>query len=120
MFGAGRETTMTAVVPDARTGRVSDAAPSGTTPLFTRHMRGAIEAERDRRLQERREGHRTFRYSSRAGTGQDTALPRPLAPASGNGPIVTQASPEVDRWIDEGGSYDAETVGRLRATRTRR
>jgi len=33
---------------------------------------------------------------------------------------VRQASPEVDRWTDEGGSYDAETVGRLRATTTRR
>ncbi len=95
-------------------------APSGATPLFTRHMRGTIEAERDGRRQGRGDANTTFRYSSGAGTGHDRTLPRPLAAANGNGRLVTQASPEVDRWTDEGGSYDAETVGRLRATRTRR
>ena len=94
-------------------------APSGATPLFTRHMRGAIEAARDRRRQGRRDANKTFRYSS-AGTGHDTTLPRSFAAANGYRRLVTQASPEVDRWTDEGGSYDAETVGRLRATTTRR
>jgi len=83
-------------------------------------MRGAIEAERDRRRQGRLDGHQTFRYSSGAAASHTTTLPRPLAAASDNGRVVTQASPEVDRWTDEGGSYDAETVGLLRATRTRR
>lgn len=95
-------------------------APSGATPLFTRHMRGAIEAARDRRLQGRRDANTTFRYSSGAGIAHDTTLPRSLAAANGYRRLVTQASPEVDRWTDEGGSYDAETVGRLRATTTRR
>jgi hypothetical protein len=34
--------------------------------------------------------------------------------------VVTQASPDVDRWTDEGGSFDAEAVASLRRTPTRR
>jgi hypothetical protein len=111
------EEIMTAVIPETGGGRaVCAPTPTGMTPLFTRHMCGVIEVERDRRRRRRRrDGDSTFRYQSRAGTRRR----RPLAAVNGNGRVVLQASADIDRWTDEGGSYDAETVARLRATATR-
>src|SRR5690348_6949865 len=101
---------MSAVIRDVPSKR-APATSTGMTPLFTRHMRGVIEAERDGRWR-RRDGHSTVRYESRAGTSRR----RPPGAANGNGVTVTQANPDIERWTDEGGSYDAETVTRLRAT----
>jgi hypothetical protein len=111
---------MIAVIADISPRRVlSSASPNGVTPLFTRHMRGAIEAERDARRPSRRDGHSTFRYRSSGGGDEDAAR---LAAVNGNARLVTQASADADRWIDDGGSYDAEAVAlrRVIATRTRR
>jgi hypothetical protein len=75
-----------AVPPAQSTPR--DAPP---VPLYTRHMVGAIEAARDRRRQER-----------------TRAVPRYV---SGRTPLrVVPASPEVDRWDDEGGTLPSDTI----------
>jgi hypothetical protein len=60
-------------------------------PLYTRHMLGAIEAARDRRLQERNRA--VPRYTS-----ADPLL-RPVP-----------AGPELDRRDDEGGSLPSDTI----------
>ena len=119
-----------AVPADVITARTGADSRRARTPLFTRHMRGAIEAERDDRRQRRRDAHGPVRYRSRAATshgpdrrrsraatGDGLVHPRPLEAANGNGRAVTQARPDLDRWTDEGGSYDRETVAERRAPR---
>jgi hypothetical protein len=59
-------------------------------PLYTRHTLGAIEAARDRRLQERNRA--VLRYTSA----------RPLL-------RVVPAGPELARWDDEGGRLPSDT-----------
>jgi hypothetical protein len=75
------------------------------TPLFTRHMRGAIEAERDRRRQHRARGA--------------TAQPRTARERTASA-AATQAHLEMERWIDEGGLVPFEAAALLRATTSRR
>jgi hypothetical protein len=75
------------------------------TPLFTRHMPGAIEGARDQRDQ-----HRAAGAQSRGGRVLRAAMPRPDA---------MQARADTDRWADEGGSTDPEAVTRLRTTARR-
>jgi hypothetical protein len=100
----------------ARPGSRGQASPDGGTPLFTRHMPGAIEAVRDARRRRRADGRVAFRYRSPAGSIRDSADAALLAVAHGSRRVVTQASTDVDRWTDEGGSFDAEVVASLRAT----
>jgi hypothetical protein len=76
------------------------------TSLFTRHMLGAIEAERDQRRQRR----------GRSGTGRTErrqpaarAVHRRLTAAAAGSTTASAASvrmhrPELDRWTDDGGS----------------
>lgn len=79
----------------------------GPTPLFTRHMRGAIEAGRDRRNQRHLAG-------PRRGAA-------PVAPARApNGRVAATIAARVRRsaddradtlrWVDEGGSHAREAA----------
>ena len=76
-------------------------ARAESTPLFTRHMLGAIEAERDQRLQHR--GHRMTLVP---------IMPRPHPRLDAAAAALTEGaaartrieSPDLDRWADEGGS----------------
>jgi hypothetical protein len=62
-----------------------------TVPLYTRHTRGTIEADRDRRRHSRdRDGHR---YSPAA------AVVRQIAPP---------ANAALDRWANEGGHFEPD------------
>jgi hypothetical protein len=72
------------------------------TPLWTRHTRGAIEGDRDRRIERR----------TRAPVVYRSAL---------NGPAsVAQADFARERWVDDGGSFDREAAAALRASTGRR
>jgi hypothetical protein len=88
---------------------------SGPTPLFTRHTRGTIEAERDRRRQRRAHG-----AIAHPGTTRERATSAPLGriatAGSGNAHAVAQARLDLDRWVDEGGLVPFEAAARLRAT----
>jgi hypothetical protein len=75
------------------------------TPLFTRHTRGAIEAERDRRRQRRARGATAHPGTARERTASAAA---------------TQAHLDMERWIDEGGLVPFEAAALLRATTSRR
>jgi hypothetical protein len=75
------------------------------TPLFTRHTRGAIEAERDGRRQRRAHGANAHPETSRERTASAAA---------------TQAHLDMERWIDEGGLVPFEAAALLRATTSRR
>jgi uncharacterized protein YegP (UPF0339 family) len=83
-------------VPDAARPLPRDAAP---TPLFTRHMLGVIELERD----ERRRRRAAFRDGTRYEPvpGWVAAVSAPAAAAT------ALAAVDIDRWVDEGGSFDA-------------
>jgi hypothetical protein len=81
-------------------------AGSEPTRLLTRHTRGAIEAERDRRRQRR--AHATRPHSRIA-----VAVAR-------NARAVTQARVDMDRWVDEGGRVPFEAAPLLRTTASRR
>jgi uncharacterized protein YegP (UPF0339 family) len=79
-----------------------DAARS--TPLFTRHMLGVIELERD----ERRRRHAAIRdgantYEPAAGVVE----PKVAAVVAAAAPAPALASLDVDRWVGEGGSFAA-------------
>jgi hypothetical protein len=74
---------------------------SESTPLFTRHMRGAIEAERDRRHQRRAGGAVAYRGAALARAA--SAHRRITAAVAGNARAVAQARFDMERWIDEGG-----------------
>jgi hypothetical protein len=75
---------------------------SGPTPLLTRHTRGVIEAERDRRRQRRAHGG-----IAHAGTPRQPAASAPLGriatAVAGNARAVAQARVDLDRWVHEGG-----------------
>jgi hypothetical protein len=78
---------------------------SEPSPLFTRHMLGVIEAERDSRRQ-RREHGAAYRGAARERAGDADA--------------VAQARMDMDRWVDEGGMVPFEAAAVLRATTARR
>jgi hypothetical protein len=90
---------------------------SEPSPLFTRHTRGTIEAERDRRRESRRAGSATYR-----GTGRGRAVSHVgiAAAVAGNARAVAQARLDLDRWVDEGGLVPFEAAAVLRATTSRR
>jgi hypothetical protein len=89
---------------------------SEPTPLFTRHTRGAIEADRDRRRQRTAIAYRGAAHeraaSARAG--------RIAAAVAGDARAVTQARLDMDRWVDEGGMVPFDAAALLRAATTRR
>ena len=73
------------------------AAFDGMTPLWTRHTVGAIEADRDRRLEHR--AHAPIRYRTpRAET------------------VVVHGDFAGGRWADDGGSFDHDATGSLRVS----
>jgi hypothetical protein len=112
---------MSIVIADLPSGRdLSATLPDGMIPLFTRHTRGVIEAERDARRRHRRDRNSTFRYRSSGSGSHDATHGAPFAAVGGNARVVAQASPDVDRWTDEGGSYHADVVARLRVIPSRR
>jgi len=78
------------------------------TPLFTRHMLGAIEAERDRRL--------AFHATQRRLPPSRTAMAHPkiAAALAAETRRLTQAGVDYSRWADEGGRFDPEAAARLR------
>jgi hypothetical protein len=78
------------------------------TPLFTRHMLGAIEAERDCRG--------AFEATHRRRHPGRTAMahPRLDAALAARARRMTQARVDLSRWTDEGGRFDPEAVGGLR------
>jgi hypothetical protein len=77
------------------------------TPLFTRHMLGVIELERDER--------RPHRAAVRGRTNRYEPVPVVLEPRiaaafPAESPALALAALDVDRWVDEGGSFDAEAA----------
>jgi hypothetical protein len=90
---------------------------SDSTPLFTRHTRGAIEADRDRRRQRRADGAVAYRGGAREGAAPH---PRILAAVAGNARAVTEAGLDMDRWIDEGGTLALEAAAAPGSTTSRR
>jgi hypothetical protein len=72
-----------------------------STPLSIRHTRGAIEAERDRRLQRRAHAATAFHAGARA---RDVGVPHPriaAAVAADAHAVRREARLDIDRW-DEG------------------
>jgi hypothetical protein len=94
-------------------------SPAEPTPLFTRHTRGAIEAERDRRGQRRARGGAAYPVRAR---GRAAGAPRGriAAAAAGDAHAVAQARLDLERWVDEGGMVPFEAAALLRATNNRR
>ena len=86
---------------------------SEPSPLFTRHTRGTIEAERDRRRQSRWRGGVAYRGTGR---GRPASHVRIAAAVAGNARAVAQARLDLDRWVDEGGLVPFEAAALLRAT----
>jgi hypothetical protein len=78
------------------------------TPLYTRHMLGAIEADRDRR----RASRATERRRSSGGTV--ITHPRIAAALAAEARRLTEARVDFSRWADEGGRFDPEAAARLR------
>jgi uncharacterized protein YegP (UPF0339 family) len=74
-----------------------------TTPLFTRHMLGVIELERDERRRRRAAIRGGTRYEPVPGVVEPrlAAVPAPAARET------APAALDIDRWVDEGGSLDA-------------
>jgi hypothetical protein len=119
---------MTAIAPTRThpterlgTGSTSRRAPedeqlrqAAPTPLFTRHMLGAIEVERDQRRERRGR-------SGAAGAGRRRPAARALHPrltaasagfTAGSGVSVRIQRPDLDRWRDDGGSMIADLLPR--------
>jgi hypothetical protein len=96
----------TAAPPENRSAALAHAALP--TPLFTRHMFGAIEAERDRR----REARTTH---PRRAAGRTPMAHRRLAAAiTAEASRSTQTRVDFSRWVNEGGRFDPEGAARLR------
>jgi hypothetical protein len=74
----------------------TSATLDGTTPLWTRHTPGAIEAGRDRRLQRRTSAPIRYRTA-----GRDEA-------------VVVHADFARERWSDDGGSIDRDVSAAAR------
>jgi hypothetical protein len=88
-----------------------------STPLFTRHMLGAIEVERDQRLQHR--GHRMTPVPivPRRHPRLDAAS---AALTEGSAARTRMEPPNLDRWADEGGSIVVCPAGLPRVLATSR
>ena len=95
----------TVAPPENRSAALAHAALP--TPLFTRHMFGAIEAERD---------CRAFRAPHRRRPPGHTAMahPRIAAARAAAERRMTQARVDSSRWVNEGGRFDPEGAARLR------
>ena len=78
------------------------------TPLFTRHMLGATEAERDRR------GVVRSTHPRRVPGRMAMAHPRLDAALAAQARRMTQARVDLSRWADEGGRFDPEAAAQLR------
>jgi hypothetical protein len=78
------------------------------TPLFTRHMLGATEAERDRR------GVVRSTHPPRLPGRTAMAHPRLDAALAAQARRMTQTRVDLSRWADEGGRFDPESAARLR------
>jgi hypothetical protein len=89
-----------------------DGGPEPTL-RFTRHTRGTIEAERDRRRQRR--AHATTAYPTRV-TERAAGGPRSriTTAVAENARAVTQARLDMDRWVAEGGMVPFEAAALLR------
>jgi hypothetical protein len=106
---------MTAIL-ERRDGRVRATVPARLiptpdgvrTPLFTRHMLGAIEAERDRRRMFR-ETHPDPRRRAHRMTH-----PRIAAAIAARARRVSEARVDEGRWADEGGRFDPAGTARRR------
>jgi hypothetical protein len=86
---------------------------SEPSPLFTRHTRGTIEAQRDRRRQSRSHGGVAYRGTGR---GRAASHVRITAAVAGDSRALAQARLDLDRWVDEGGLVPFEAAALLRAT----
>src|SRR4051794_21577701 len=85
------------------------ASPSAQVPGFTRHTRGAIAAERDRR--------RMSRVRSARAHSQWTGIAHPRLEAAARGDMRrVSIAPRVrsGRRVDRGGWFDPEGAARLR------
>jgi hypothetical protein len=83
-------------------------ATARPTPLFTRHMRGAIEAERDLR------GALRTTHPRRPPGRTAMAHPRLAAARAAEARRMTQTRVDLSRWADEGGRFDPEAAAQLR------
>jgi hypothetical protein len=90
---------------------VSEGSPE-STPLFTRHTRGTIEAERDRRRQRRADAAVAYRDAALE-RAASASHPRITAAVAGNARAVTEARLDMDPWIDEGGTLPFEAAAAL-------
>jgi hypothetical protein len=86
-----------------------------STSLFSRHMLGAIEAERDQRLQHRRHRMTLLPIVPRPHPRLDAAAAELI---EGSAARTRIEPPDLDRWADEGGSIvvRAARVPRVLAT----
>jgi hypothetical protein len=89
---------------------------SEPTPLFTRHTRGVIEADRDRRRQRTAIAYRVAARERAA----SAPAGRMAAAVADDARAVTQARLDMDRWVDEGGMVPFEAAALLRAATSRR
>jgi hypothetical protein len=106
-IGEAAETRSSGVPParhDALDGRSGPAAQP--TPLYTRHMLGAVEAERSRRGAR----HATRRWLPPAAK----AHPRIAAAHAAEARRILKARADYSRWADDGGRFDPEAAARVR------
>jgi hypothetical protein len=96
------------VIARAGSTRALETRVTLPTPLYTRHMLGAIEADRDRRRASRVTDRR--RFSGRTAM----AHPRIAAALAAEARKLTEARVAHSRWADEGGRFDPEAAARLR------
>jgi hypothetical protein len=103
---------MTAVLePRARRGPARPRAAlarEALPPLFTRHMLGVVEADRDRRRAFRETHPRPRRRAN------GTAHPRIVAAIAAHAFLAGQARRDESRWDDEGGRFDPAVAVRRR------
>src|SRR4051812_28226366 len=84
------------------------ASPAPLVPWFTRHTRGAIEAERDHRRRTR------VRSARLQGPWPGIAHPRLLAALAADRRSVAPAPMDPSAWVDRGGWFDPEKAAQLR------
>ena len=97
-----REERVRAALPARRVPTPDSMAP---TPLFTRHMLGAIEADRDRRRVFRQAHPRPRRRAD------EMAHPRLAAAIAAHARLVGRARVDESRWADEDGRLDPAVAG---------
>ena len=105
----GFEASMSSVsAPESRSATLPVVAHPLPTPLFKRHMRGAIEAERDLR------GALRTTHPRRPPGRTAMAHPRLAAARAAEARRMTQTRVDLSRWADEGGRFDPEAAAQLR------